>query len=165
MSKEIIVGLDAGTSLIKFVAFDKYGKFIDSASVKNKVYYREGGKAEQNLEETWKKVIEAFKLLSNKIDRLSEKLEAICITGQGDGSWPIDKEGTPVGDAALWLDGRSGDIIDKWRNSEIFFKEKNILEIKIVEKFVGERGRINCSLKENNGFWRWLGVQFVIGKS
>ena len=49
MSKEIIVGLDAGTSLIKFVAFDKYGKYIDSASVENKVYYREGGKAEQNL--------------------------------------------------------------------------------------------------------------------
>ena len=101
MSKEIIVGLDAGTSLIKFVAFDKYGKYIDSASVENKVYYREGGKAEQNLEETWNKVIEAFKLLNNKIDRLSEKLEAICITGQGDGSWPIDKEGAPVGDAAL----------------------------------------------------------------
>ena len=60
MSKEIIVGLDAGTSLIKFVAFDKYGKYIDSASVENKVYYREGGKAEQNLEETWNKVIEAF---------------------------------------------------------------------------------------------------------
>ena len=74
MSKEIIVGLDAGTSLIKFVAFDKYGKYIDSASVENKVYYREGGKAEQNLEETWNKVIEAFKLLNNKIDCLSEKL-------------------------------------------------------------------------------------------
>ena len=51
---------------------------------------------------------------------------------------------------------------NKWRNSEIFFKEKNILEIKIVEKFVGERGRINCSLKEKNGFWRWLGIQYVI---
>ena len=35
----------------------------------------EGGKAEQNLEETWNKVIEAFKLLNNKIDRLSEKLK------------------------------------------------------------------------------------------
>ena len=49
MSKDIIVGLDAGTSLIKFVAFDTDGKFIDSASVDNKVYFREGDKAEQNL--------------------------------------------------------------------------------------------------------------------
>jgi peptidoglycan/xylan/chitin deacetylase (PgdA/CDA1 family) len=51
---------------------------------------------------------------------------------------------------------------NKWRNSKISFIEKNILEIKIVEKFIGERGRINCSLKEKEGFWRWLGIQFVI---
>jgi len=51
---------------------------------------------------------------------------------------------------------------NKWRNSKINFKEDNTLEINIVEKFIGERGRINCSLKEKNNFWRWLGIQFVI---
>ena len=35
---------------------------------------------------------------------------------------------------------------------ENFFKENNILEIKISEKFIGERGRINCSLQEKDGF-------------
>ena len=42
--------------------------------------------------------------------------------------------------------------------------KKIILEIDIAEKFVGERGRINCSLKENQGFWRWLGIQYVISE-
>ena len=51
-----------------------------------------------------------------------------------------------------------------WRNSNIVFKENNILEIKISEKFIGERGRINCSLKEKNNFWRWLGIQYVISE-
>ena len=51
---------------------------------------------------------------------------------------------------------------NKWRNSEISFKEKNLLKIKIAEKFIGERGRINCSLKESSGFWRWLGIQYVV---
>ncbi len=51
---------------------------------------------------------------------------------------------------------------NRWRNSEIKFEENNTLEINIVEKFIGERGRINCSLKERNNFWRWLGIQFVI---
>ena len=37
---------------------------------------------------------------------------------------------------------------NKWRNSKISFIERNILEIEIAEKFVGERGRINCSLRE-----------------
>ena len=53
---------------------------------------------------------------------------------------------------------------NKWRNSNTSFIEKDVLIIKISEKFVGERGRINCSLRENNGFWRWLGIQYVISE-
>ena len=51
---------------------------------------------------------------------------------------------------------------NQWRNSNISFIDKNSLKIKIEEKFVGERGRVNCSLRESDGFWRWLGIQFVI---
>ena len=51
---------------------------------------------------------------------------------------------------------------DKWRNSEIIFLEKNKIEIKLDGKFTTERGRINCSLREEAGFYRWLGIQFVI---
>ena len=51
---------------------------------------------------------------------------------------------------------------NKWRQSDIKFKNPYTLEINISEKFIGERGRINCSLRESSGFWRWLGVQFVV---
>ena len=51
---------------------------------------------------------------------------------------------------------------NKWRQSKITFNSKNVIEILIDEKFTGERGRINCSLRDPSGFWRWLGVQFVI---
>ena len=53
---------------------------------------------------------------------------------------------------------------NRWRDSKILFIEKLTLEIEILEKFVGERGRINCSLRESGGFWRWLGIQFVIAE-
>ena len=53
---------------------------------------------------------------------------------------------------------------NKWRNSKLSFFDENQLEIEIVEKFVGERGRINCSLREKDGYWRWLGVQYVISE-
>ncbi len=52
---------------------------------------------------------------------------------------------------------------NKWRNSNISFVNDLTLKIEISEKFIGERGRINCSLRENEGFYRWLGIQFVIG--
>ena len=51
----------------------------------------------------------------------------------------------------------------KWRQSNIKFLDENILSINIDEKFVGERGRINCSLRDQSGYWRWLGIQFVVG--
>ena len=53
---------------------------------------------------------------------------------------------------------------NKWRNSNITLIENKTLIINIAEKFVGERGRVNCSLKEKNGFWRWLGVQYVVSE-
>ncbi len=53
---------------------------------------------------------------------------------------------------------------NKWRQSNIKFENDNTLLINIDEKFVGERGRINCSLRDPSGFWRWLGIQFVISE-
>ena len=53
---------------------------------------------------------------------------------------------------------------NKWRQSEIIFLNKNKLKIDLKGKFTTERGRINCSLRENDGSWRWLGIQFVIAE-
>ena len=51
---------------------------------------------------------------------------------------------------------------NKWRQSNIKFEDDFTININISEKFVGERGRINCSLRDPSGYWRWLGIQFVI---
>ena len=52
----------------------------------------------------------------------------------------------------------------EWRQSNIKFENSNTLLIKITEKFTGERGRINCSLRDPSGLWRWLGIQFVVSE-
>ncbi|MDB2515292.1 polysaccharide deacetylase family protein [Candidatus Pelagibacter bacterium] len=49
---------------------------------------------------------------------------------------------------------------NKWEKSNVFFN-KNILKIDFREKFIFRRGRINCSLNDN-GLWRWFGIQFSI---
>ena len=51
-----------------------------------------------------------------------------------------------------------------WKKSKINFISEAKIEIKLSEKFIGERGRINCSLRVDGGFWRWLGIQFVIAE-
>ena len=47
-----------------------------------------------------------------------------------------------------------------WNNSK-FQIENNVLKINFRDKFNTRRGRINCSIKDNEG-WRWFGVQFVL---
>ena len=53
---------------------------------------------------------------------------------------------------------------DKWRKSKLHFDKKDELKIILDGKFVTERGRINCSLRENDGYWRWLGIQYVVSE-
>ena len=49
-----------------------------------------------------------------------------------------------------------------WRKSELEYLGDFKIKINLVDKFTTERGRINCSLRESDGSWRWLGIQFVI---
>ena len=51
---------------------------------------------------------------------------------------------------------------NKWRKSKLEFISNSELKIVLDGKFTTERGRINCSLRESDGNWRWLGMQFVI---
>jgi poly-beta-1,6-N-acetyl-D-glucosamine N-deacetylase len=54
--------------------------------------------------------------------------------------------------------------LNNWRKSKINFINDKKIQIKLEGKFIGERGRVNCSLREEGGFWRWLGIQFVISE-
>jgi len=49
---------------------------------------------------------------------------------------------------------------NQWGKSNLDF-DKNTLNINFREKFLFRRGRVNCSLNDN-GTWRWFGVQFSI---
>jgi len=52
---------------------------------------------------------------------------------------------------------------NKWRKSNLNINN-NILKINFNEKFLFRRGRINCSLNDD-GVWRWFGIQFSIKKT
>ncbi len=118
--KDVIIGIDAGTSVIKSIAFDLQGNQIDSASVLNKYQLIEGGGAEQNLSLTWDKTSETLRSLAGKIDNIESRIAALAVTGQGDGTWMIDSHGTPVAEGLLWLDARAADIA-----AEISTREDN----------------------------------------
>ena len=49
---------------------------------------------------------------------------------------------------------------NKWEKSNITL-DQNILNLNFRDKFIFRRGRINCSLNDD-GVWRWFGVQFSV---
>jgi peptidoglycan/xylan/chitin deacetylase (PgdA/CDA1 family) len=54
--------------------------------------------------------------------------------------------------------------LNSWRKSEIEYLNNFKIKIKLIGKFTTERGRVNCSLREPDGSWRWLGMQFVVAE-
>ena len=50
----------------------------------------------------------------------------------------------------------------KWKNSEIAYLEENWIRVLLKDEFKPRRGKINCTIKLDDGSWGWLGRQFVI---
>ena len=115
--RDILIGIDAGTSVIKSVAFDAQGKQIASASVPNRYEMTAGGGAEQDMAVTWASTVATLRALADKVENLASRTIAISVTGQGDGTWLIDKDGSPVGKGWLWLDARAGDLVAGMRGT------------------------------------------------
>ncbi|MER8373572.1 FGGY-family carbohydrate kinase [Mesorhizobium sp. M1406] len=113
--KDLLIGIDAGTSVIKSVAFDLSGRQLAMTSVPNSFVMLEGGGAEQDLDQTWRDMARTVRDLAAKIPDLAQRTAAVAITGQGDGTWLIDGEGLPVSRAWLWLDARAGHLVDEMR--------------------------------------------------
>ncbi|MEM0906139.1 MAG: FGGY-family carbohydrate kinase [Pseudomonadota bacterium] len=107
MSGDVIVGLDAGTSVIKAIAFTKNGEQIGVASRPNTYNVLPDGGVEQEMVRTYEDAAAALRDLGTKVEGLKDRIIAVAITGQGDGCWLLDEAHKPVHDGWLWLDGRA----------------------------------------------------------
>ncbi len=115
---DILIGIDAGTSVIKSIAFDLAGRQIATASVANRFVTRPDGAAVQLMDDAWADCARTLKALGDKVGRLAERTAALAVTGQGDGTWLIDGDSRPVTEAWLWLDARAAPVVERFRGTE-----------------------------------------------
>ncbi|MGO4339634.1 FGGY-family carbohydrate kinase [Labrys sp. KB_33_2] len=111
MSADLLIGVDAGTSVIKAVAFDFGGRQVGAASVPNRYLRGDDGSATQSLEATWADCVAALRGLADKIENLAARTAALAVTAQGDGTWLVGADNAPVADAWLWLDARAAPTV------------------------------------------------------
>jgi erythritol kinase (D-erythritol 1-phosphate-forming) len=117
-SRDVIIGIDAGTSLIKTVAFARDGRQLGDFCLPNTYSTLPGGRVEQDMSRTWNDTVAALCGLATKVPDLAARAAAIAVTGQGDGTWLVDGDGRPAGPALLWLDSRAAALVEAIRGSE-----------------------------------------------
>ena len=115
---DILIGIDAGTSVIKSIAFDLSGNQIAAASVPNRYETRSDGAAVQSMDQTWSDCAQTLRDLGDKVENLAARTAALAVTGQGDGTWLIDRANRPVTEAWLWLDARAAPVVERLRGSD-----------------------------------------------
>lgn len=116
--RDVIIGIDAGTSLIKTVAFTRDGRQLGDFSLPNSYGTAPGGHVEQDMPRTWTDTVAALRRLVAAVPDLASRVAAVAVTGQGDGTWLIDDDGRPVAPALLWLDSRAASLVEDIRSSE-----------------------------------------------
>lgn len=109
-----LLGLDVGTSRIKAVVFDGAGVELASGQRTVVTETPHPGWAEQDMDAVWAAAADVIRHALGSLPAGPGSIEAIGVTGQGDGAWMIDGAGRPVGKAPLWSDGRAAPIIERW---------------------------------------------------
>lgn len=116
--RELLLGVDIGTSACKVAVFNREGEVIASGNGGYQVYYPHPGWAEQNPDEWWSAVCSAIGDVLKKGDIKPEEIKGIGVDGQSWSAIPIDKEGNVLANTPIWMDTRAQSICDRL-NAEI----------------------------------------------
>lgn len=145
--KELLLGIDVGTSSVKVVLFNALGNVLSEASEVVPILNPEPEFAEQDMSVVWKSTCSAIRQCLSGAKVTGKDVAAIGVSGQGTGCWLIDCQGNPLGNAIIWIDGRVKALLDDWRkkgkSSEVFALSSNSL-------FTGSPSALLAWLRQND---------------
>lgn len=110
--RQCLIGVDAGTSVVKAVAFDRLGNEVCAQQSSIRLHQTEPLWIEQDMDELWEAVRACLRNVSLRLKEGQYEVLGIGVTSTGDGTWMIDAEGKPVRRGILWCDGRSGKVVE-----------------------------------------------------
>ena len=106
MTADIILAIDSGTSRTKAAIFDLAGNSLGIASQAMTVLHPFDGACEMDMHAVWDAVCAVCQELAQRFPEEWKNLRGVAVTAQGDGLWPLDADGNPLGNAMLWNDSR-----------------------------------------------------------
>lgn len=110
---DLLLGVDAGTSVVKTALFDRAGRELAVTRRRTALLAPEPAWSETSMEETWAMTASAIRDVLAAAGVGGERVAAVGLTGTMVGAWLIDEAGRPVRNAILWNDGRTQPLIDR----------------------------------------------------
>jgi sugar (pentulose or hexulose) kinase len=109
MTQDCVLTIDAGTSVLKGAVLDSTGTQLAFAEVTMTILHPFEGACEMDMNAVWEGFCGVCRQLATAVPNAWSRLVGVAITGQGDGLWPLDSDGQPLGHAILWNDSRCKD--------------------------------------------------------
>jgi xylulokinase len=106
---EYVLTIDLGTSGPKVAIFTFDGSFVDGDFTPVDLNVLADGGVEQSPAAWWNGVVAASQRVMSRTSIPLDDIVAVAVTSQWSGTVPVDREGTPLHDAIIWMDARGAD--------------------------------------------------------
>ena len=106
---EYVLTIDLGTSGPKVALFTLDGAFVDGDFTPVDLKVLPGGGVEQSPAAWWDGVVAAAQRLMGRSVIPVDDVVAVSVTSQWSGTVAVDRDGTPLHDAIIWMDSRGAE--------------------------------------------------------
>jgi xylulokinase len=111
---DAILGLDIGTTSTKAVLFDSSGAELATAERAYTLHTPQPGRAEQDPEDVWQALLDVLRAVSLETGK-RHRVWSLALAAQSGSLLPTGPEGTPLSPIITWLDGRTEDLVQRWK--------------------------------------------------
>lgn len=129
-----ILGLDAGSSLVKAALFDTEGRMLSVASRRTPLSRSSAGRVEADPELCWEATCTVLREAMDRSGVAPDRLIGLGLTAAMVGLWLLDAQGAPLRPGINWEDSRSQPMLDRMIAerpgliSEIFASSGSVLQ-------------------------------------
>ena len=116
---DLLLGVDAGTTVTKAVLFEASGREVARASTRVPLMYPEPHHVERDQNRLFDAVVEAIASVLGMVDGAAARVRAVGITSHGDGIYLVGADGMPTRPGIMSLDTRAQGICERWEDNGI----------------------------------------------
>lgn len=105
-SQPLVIGIDAGTTRIRVIAFDLSGRIVAAASEPTPINHPQRGWANQDGERTWEAAVRSLRRVTVQLDDPS-RVRGLAVASVGEAGVLVDRDGHVKAPMLAWYDKRT----------------------------------------------------------